>query len=561
MIWHVQNENFILDSTRIFMKAFHLLLFDGSLIFPECILIFGLILLLMIDSTSEQKDIPWLYFISSTSLVMSITALLFRWREEPMISFSGNFQTNNFNEIFQFLILLCSTLCIPLSVEYIECTEMAITEFLLFVLTATLGGMFLCGANDLITIFVAPECFSLCSYLLSGYTKKDVRSNEATMKYLLMGGASSSILVHGFSWLYGLSGGEIELQEIVNGLINTQMYNSPGISIALIFITVGIGFKLSPAPFHQWTPDVYEGVRFVREIPTSLSISEMFGFFKTPWTCRREMLSPLGPRQNFDLFKNPLFDSDSPTPVVAFLSVTSKVAASASATRIFDIPFYFSSNEWHLLLEILAILSMILGNIIAITQTSMKRMLAYSSIGQIGYVIIGIIVGDSNDGYASMITYMLFYISMNLGTFACIVLFGLRTGTENIRDYAGLYTKDPFLALSLALCLLSLGGLPPLAGFFGKLYLFWCGWQAGLYSLVLIGLLTSVVSIYYYLKIIKLLMTGRNQEITPHVRNYRRSPLRSNNSIELSMIVCVIASTIPGISMNPIIAIAQDTLF
>nr|YP_009753048.1 NADH dehydrogenase subunit B [Gerrardanthus macrorhizus]YP_009753064.1 NADH dehydrogenase subunit B [Gerrardanthus macrorhizus]QIT06120.1 NADH dehydrogenase subunit B [Gerrardanthus macrorhizus]QIT06136.1 NADH dehydrogenase subunit B [Gerrardanthus macrorhizus] len=510
MIWHVQNENVILDSTRIFMKAFHLLLFDGSFIFPECILIFGLILLLMIDSTSDQKDIPWLYFISSTSLVMSITALLFRWREEPMISFSGNFQTNNFNEIFQFLILLCSTLCIPLSVEYIECTEMAITEFLLFVLTATLGGMFLCGANDLITIFVAPECFSLCSYLLSGYTKKDVRSNEATTKYLLMGGASSSILVHGFSWLYGSSGGEIELQEIVNGLLNTQMYNSPGISIALIFITVGIGFKLSPAPSHQWTPDVYEG---------------------------------------------------SPTPVVAFLSVTSKVAASASATRIFDIPFYFSSNEWHLLLEILAILSMILGNLIAITQTSMKRMLAYSSIGQIGYVIIGIIVGDSNGGYASMITYMLFYISMNLGTFACIVSFGLRTGTDNIRDYAGLYTKDPFLALSLALCLLSLGGLPPLAGFFGKLHLFWCGWQAGLYFLVSIGLLTSVVSIYYYLKIIKLLMTGRNQEITPHVRNYRRSPLRSNNSIELSMIVCVIASTIPGISMNPIIEIAQDTLF
>ncbi|XP_061366274.1 NAD(P)H-quinone oxidoreductase subunit 2 A, chloroplastic-like [Gastrolobium bilobum] len=368
--------------------------------------------------------------------------------------------------------------------------------------------LFLCGANDLITIFVAPECFSLCSYLLSGYTKKDVRSNEATTKYLLMGGASSSILVHGFSWLYGSS--EIELQEIVNGLINTQMYNSPGISIALIFITVGIGFKLSPAPSHQWTPDVYEG---------------------------------------------------SPTPVVAFLSVTSKVAASASATRIFDIPFYFSSNEWHLLLEILAILSMILGNLIAITQTSMKRMLAYSSIGQIGYVIIGIIVGDSNGGYASMITYMLFYISMNLGTFACIVSFSLRTGTDNIRDYAGLYTKDPFLALSLALCLLSLGGLPPLAGFFGKLYLFWCGWQAGLYFLVSIGLLTSVVSIYYYLKIIKLLMTGRNQEITPHVRNYIRSPLRSNNSIELSMIVCVIASTIPGISMNPIIEIAQDTLF
>jgi NAD(P)H-quinone oxidoreductase subunit 2 len=152
--------------------------------------------------------------------------------------------------------------------------------------------------------------------------------------------------------------------------------------------------------------------------------------------------------------RNPLFDSDSATPVVAFLSITSKVAASASATRILDIPFYFTSNEWHPLLEILAILSMIVGNLLAITQTSMKRMLAYSSTGQIRYVIIGIIVGDSNDGYARMITYMLFYISMNLGTFACVVLFGLRIRTDNIRDYAGLYTKDPFLALSLALSLI-----------------------------------------------------------------------------------------------------------
>ncbi|KAK8309257.1 hypothetical protein V6Z12_D02G114600 [Gossypium hirsutum] len=197
------------------MKAFQLLLFDGSFIFQECILILGLILLLMINSTS----------------VMSIMALLFRCREEP----------------------------------YIECTKMAIVEFMLFVLTTTLGGMFICGANDLITIFAAPECFSLCSYQLSGYTKKDLRSNKATTNYLLINGASSSILVHGFSWLYGSSGGEIKLQEIVNGLINKQMYKSLIISIALIFVTVGIGFKLSPVPSHQWTPNVYEGVRFVKQ--------------------------------------------------------------------------------------------------------------------------------------------------------------------------------------------------------------------------------------------------------------------------------------------------------
>ncbi|TYG86061.1 hypothetical protein ES288_A13G105200v1 [Gossypium darwinii] len=391
----------------------------------------------MIDSTSDQKDIPWLHFISSTSLVMSITALLFRWRKEPMISFSRNFQTNNFNEIFQFLILLCSTLCIPLSVEYIECKEIAIAEFLLFVLTATLGGMFLC----------ALECFN-------------VRSNEATTKYLLMGGASSSIRVHGFSWLYGSSGGEIELQEIVNGLINTQMYNSPGISITLIFITVGIGFKLSPAPSHQWTPDVYEGVRSIRR------------------------------------------QKDHPKIIISWLLRTNQI-------RWFYFSIFLTCSYGTKVEKIeknheQSILCMILGNLIAITQTSMKRMLAYSSIGQIGYVIIGIIGRDSNGGYGSMITYMMFYISMNLGTFSCI---------------------------------------------------------AGLYFLVSIRLLTNIVSIYFYLKIIKLLMTGRNQEITPHVRNYRRSPLRSNNSIELSMIVCVIASTIPGISINPIIAIAQDTLF
>ena len=214
------------------MKEFHLLLFYGSSIFPECILIFGLFLLLVIDVIFDQKKTTWFYFISLTSLVLSITFLLFQWREEPTISFFGNLQTNNFNKIFRFLILLCSTLCIPLSVEYIQCTEMAVTEFLLFILTATLGG-------------------------------RDVRSNEAIMKYLLMGGTSSSILAYGLSWLYGLSGGEIEIQEIANGLINTQMYNSPGVWIALLSVTVGIAFKLSLVPFHQWTPDVYEGVRFV----------------------------------------------------------------------------------------------------------------------------------------------------------------------------------------------------------------------------------------------------------------------------------------------------------
>nr|YP_010589330.1 NADH dehydrogenase subunit B [Isoetes wormaldii]WAB48157.1 NADH dehydrogenase subunit B [Isoetes wormaldii] len=488
---------------------FDLRLSYGSTISPECILISSLIILLIIDLISE-KDTPWLYFISFASLMISITVLFPQWKEEPIISFSGNFRTDTFNEIFQSLILLCSALCIPLSVEYIQCTKMAVMEFLLLILTATSGGMFLCGANDSVTIFVAPECSSLCFYSLSGYTKRDARSNEATMKYLLMGGTSSSISAHGFSWSYGSSGGEIQLQRIVNGLIDAQMYNSPGTLVALICVMVGIGFKLSLVPFHQRTPDVYEG---------------------------------------------------SPTPVVALLSAASKVAASALATRIFNTIFSFSSNEWHFLLEILAILSMILGNLIAINQTSMKRMLAYSPISQIGYLMIGIIAGNSN-GYASMLTYTLFYIFMSLGTFACIILFGSRTGTDNIRDYAGLYIKDPLLALSFTPCSLPLGGFPPPSGFFGKLHPFWCGWQAGLYLLVSIGPLTSVISIYYYSRIIGLLIIERDKEITPYVTNYIISPssLISKSFIELGMVLCAVASTILGVIMNPIITIAQDNI-
>src|SRR5579875_3242111 len=224
--------------------------FSENTILPECILIFFLVIILILILILEIKNKNLFFFFF----------LLFQLKEKPIISFSGNFQADNFNKIFQIFIGLCSILCIPLSIDFIDCAKLSITEFIIFILTATIGGMFLCGANDLITIFVSLECLSLCSYLLSGYTKKDVRSNEAVMKYLLIGGTSSSILAYGFSWLYGLSGGEFQLQKIANGLVDTEMYTSSAALIGLIFVIVGIGFKLSLVPFHQWTPDVYEGV-------------------------------------------------------------------------------------------------------------------------------------------------------------------------------------------------------------------------------------------------------------------------------------------------------------
>nr|YP_009667873.1 NdhB [Radula japonica]QCW58649.1 NdhB [Radula japonica] len=478
-------------------------------IFPECIIIFGLLIIFIIDLIFDKKNTTLLYSISITNLLITLIILLFQWDMEPISSFSGSFQTNNFTRIFQILIVLSSMLCIPLNLEYIERTGMAISEFLIFLLTTTVGGMFLCGANDLVIIFVSLECLSLCSYLLCSYTKKDVRSNEAAIKYLLIGGISSSILAYGFSWLYGLSGGEINIQEIINSpLLKTQTFspNSAGIIIAFICITIGLAFKLSLVPFHQWTPDIYEG---------------------------------------------------SPTAVVAFLSVTSKIAAIALATRIFEVFYTFSPNEWKLILEILAISSMIIGNLTAITQTSMKRMLAYSSISQIGYITIGLITGNLNE-YSSMIIYIFFYIFMNLGTFACVLLFGLRTGTDNIRDYEGLFKKDPSLSLSLTLCLLSLSGIPPLTGFFGKLYIFWCGWHAGLYFLILVGLITSLISIYYYLKIIKLMIYSKNERVNPYLLTYVVSSKK--NSIEFVIFICTIGSVSFGVFINLFFYFIQNNL-
>jgi NAD(P)H-quinone oxidoreductase subunit 2 len=246
---------------------------------------------------------------------------------------------------------------------------------------------------------------------------------------------------------------------------------------------------------------------------------------------------------------------------VAFFSVGSKAAALALATRILSIVFPFIESEWHLILELLALLSMIFGNIIAVTQTSMKRMLAYSSISQAGYLIIGIVCGNLY-GYTGMITYMITYIFMNLGAFGCVILFGLRTGTDQIRDYTGLYLKDPLLALCLSICLLSLGGIPPLAGFFGKLYLFWCGWKAGLYLLVYVALITSVISMYYYLRVVKIMFTRETKEQSSYVRNYLSPSLSliPTNSIEVGIALCVFISTILGFVINPIISATSQTL-
>jgi NAD(P)H-quinone oxidoreductase subunit 2 len=277
-----------------------------------------------------------------------------------------------------------------------------------------------------------------------------------------------------------------------------------------MFVLATVAFKIAAVPFHQWTPDVYEG---------------------------------------------------SPTPVVAFLSVGSKAAGFALALRILVGCFEPFEAQWKLLFTVLAILSMVLGNVVALAQTSMKRMLAYSSIGQAGFVMIGLVCG-TEDGYAAMVLYMAAYLFMNLGAFACIILFSLRTGSDRISDYAGLYQKDPLITLGLSLCLLSLGGIPPMLGFFGKIYLFFAGWADGQYLLVVVGLLTSVVSIYYYISVIKMMVVKEPQEASDVVKAYPDVTwsIAGLQPLRAALISCVVVTAVGGILSNPLFGWANGAV-
>ncbi|NEZ57313.1 NAD(P)H-quinone oxidoreductase subunit N [Adonisia turfae] len=479
-------------------------------ILPELIIIATIVVILVGDLIVGRASSRWVPYVSIGGCLAAVGALALQWDTGNPLAFFGEFNSDALSIVFRGIIVLSAAVTVPMAIRYVEKSGTALAEFLGILLTATLGGMFLAGADELVTIFVSLETLSISSYLLTGYMKRDPRSNEAALKYLLIGAASSAIFLYGISLLYGLSGGETRLSAIAANLASSTGNSSIGLVVALVFVIAGIAFKVAAVPFHQWTPDVYEG---------------------------------------------------SPTPVVAFLSVGSKAAGFALAIRLLVSTFPLVEDEWRFVFTALAILSMVLGNVVALAQTSMKRMLAYSSIGQAGFMMIGLVIG-SDAGYASMIFYLMVYLFMNLGGFTCVILFSLRTGTDQISEYAGLYQKDPLLTLCLSLCLLSLGGIPPLAGFFGKLYIFWAGWQAGAYSLVLIGLITSVISIYYYIRVVKMMVVKEPQEMSESIKNYPpvRWDLPGMRPLQLSLVVAVVATSLAGVLSNPLFTLANDAV-
>ena len=483
---------------------------NAGTILPEGIVIITLMGVLIVDLVLGRSSSRWIGYLAIAGLLSAIVALVFEWDNANPIGFTGSFNGDDLSIVFRGIVALSSAVTILMSIRYVEQSGTPLAEFIAILLTATMGGMFLSGANELVTIFIALEALSISSYLLTGYTKRDPRSNEAALKYLLIGASSTAVFLYGVSLLYGLSGGQTELSAIALGLARADVSKSLALVIALVFTIAGIGFKISAAPFHQWTPDVYEGA---------------------------------------------------PTPVIAFLSVGSKAAGFALAIRLLTTVFPLVAEEWKFVFTALAVLSMILGNVVALAQTTMKRMLAYSSIAQAGFVMIGLIAG-TEAGYASMVFYMLIYLFMNLCGFTCVILFSLRTGTDQITEYSGLYQKDPLLTLGLSLSLLSLGGIPPLAGFFGKIYLFWAGWQAGLYGLVLLGLVTSVVSIYYYIRVVKMMVVKEPQEMSDVVKNYPeiRWDLPGFRPLQVGLVTTLIATSLAGILSNPLFTLANNSV-
>jgi NAD(P)H-quinone oxidoreductase subunit 2 len=480
---------------------------NAAAIAPEGAVLVALLLSLVVDLAGEKVAARWVPPICYGGLGAALVLLALQWNTPAAPAFLGGFLADNLAIAFRGVVAASTLISLMLSWRYVERSGTPVGEYAAILLAATLGAMLLCGSTDLVSIFVSLETLSVSSYLLSGYMKRDARSSEAALKYLLVGSAAGAVFLYGASLLYGLTGGATGLDAVALALRSST---TPVAALALVFVLATVAFKIAAVPFHQWTPDVYEG---------------------------------------------------SPTPVVAFLSVGSKAAGFALALRILVGCFDSYSVQWKLLFTVLALLSMVLGNVVALAQTSMKRMLAYSSIGQAGFVMIGLVCG-TQEGFSAMVLYMAAYLFMNLGAFACIILFSLRTGSDRIADFAGLYQKDPLITLGLSLCLLSLGGIPPMLGFFGKIYLFFAGWADHQYLLVVVGLVTSVVSIYYYISVIKMMVVKEPQDASEVVKAYPQISwsLRGMPALRAALVACVLVTAVGGILSNPLFTWAGEAV-
>ncbi len=426
--------------------------FDLMTALPEIVLACLAMALLMLGVFRGDGSAPAILGLSVASLVIVFFMISLGGRATAD-AFGGMFVLDRYGDFMKSLVLLGAIVTLIMSRRYCEDEQMQRFEYPVLALFATLGMLMMVSANDLISLYVGLELQSLSLYVIAAIRRDNLRSTEAGLKYFVLGALSSGMLLYGSSMIYGFAG-TTSFPALAGVFTSAPHGEAPpfGLIVGLVFLIAGLAFKISAVPFHMWTPDVYEGA---------------------------------------------------PTPVTAFFATAPKVAAMALLVRVMMGPFGDLVAQWQQIVVFVSIASMLVGAFAAIAQTNIKRLMAYSSIGHIGYALIGLAAG-TEEGVRGVIVYMTIYIVMNLGTFGCILCMR-RTGVmvESLEDLKGLSKTNPMMALPLLIFMFSMAGIPPLAGFLAKFYVFMAAIDAGLYTLAVIGVLTSVVGAFYYLRIVK----------------------------------------------------------
>ncbi|WP_304363837.1 NADH-quinone oxidoreductase subunit NuoN [Jiella sp. LLJ827] len=420
-----------------------------SIAAPELIMSVGAMILLMIGVFMGEKSSQT---VTGLSVALIIIAALWLILITPMgIGFGGSFVVDPFARFMKVLVLIGSAAAVIMSVGFAESERFNRFEFPVLVILSTTGMMVMVSAGDMIALYLGLELQSLAIYVLAAINRDSVRSTEAGLKYFVLGALSSGMLLYGASMVYGFTG-QIEFTAIAAAVADGE--RSLGLVVGIVFVLAGLAFKISAVPFHMWTPDVYEGA---------------------------------------------------PTPITAFLAGAPKVAAMALITRFTVQGFEPLAADWQQVIVFISIASMVFGAFAAIGQKNIKRLMAYSSIAHMGYALVGLAAANV-EGVRGVLLYMAIYLAMTLGTFAVILAMRRREGmVEEIDDLAGLSRTNPAMALFLTIMMLSLAGLPPLAGFIGKYFVFMAAVRADLWPLAIIGVLASVVGLYYYLRIVKVM--------------------------------------------------------
>ena len=416
-----------------------------NILLPEIFLTLSIFSILMIG-VFLKNSFNLIFNLSSIIIIITIAIIYNRPNIEEKI-FLDSFTRDAFSNFFKILILISSLFVLNTSKNYITDKKLDKFEYPIIILLSILGMFFMVSSNDIIVFYLGLELQSLSLYILASIDRDNLKSSESGIKYFILSALSSGLLLYGCSLLYGFTG-STNFDLIANEL-NKE---NTGAVFAMVFILVGLAFKISAVPFHMWTPDVYEGA---------------------------------------------------PTSITSYFAVVPKVAGLAVLIKFMFIPFSNILSEWQTIIIFISIASMILGAVAAIGQKNIKRLLAYSSIGHIGYALAGVATGKIS-GYQSAIIYISIYVIMNIGIFSCLYLLK-KDGEykENISDLSGVSKKHPLLAISFLIILFSLAGIPPLGGFFAKFYVFLAVLEQGMFTLAIIGLLTTVISAFYYLKIIK----------------------------------------------------------